>query len=717
MTAVSGRTDNAERGPQRKPKAAWHPRELARAKAQRWNAATPFTPPPRSEWPVALKRVRTVGLTLFGVQLVVLLIWTAVLVHRRAVTWDFAVYQQAAWLIGHGHLNPYSTLLHRPFFLNDGELLIWPLAVLLRIWPNFALFPWLQDLALVGGELVVLQWMCELAAREAKQSGAKSGSVAVAGLGVLLLFANPWLAWTASFDFHLEPFLTLFILCAARDLYRGRNRGWLWLAMAMLCGTVGGSYLLVFGVSMMLCGRWCLRRGAIAAGLGALVMLTLTALNAHPEQILDLFAPVVTGNASIPFRGVTGTMLIKSIFEHPLRVISLIWQHRANIWGELSPGGVLGVLWLPFTLPILFVVAEGGLGLGALLGFETPGFQNVALVTMVALGTVAICLKLAGWSARGGRRRKQVLAAVIVLLAANSVAWAIVWLPDVERNWLVVSPSAASTIRTLERKIGPHDQVLVSQGISGTFARRVQVNVITGATIAVHIRARQMWVVFAPQEGVEYDDSAGIFNDISELEQRPDVREVVAANGIWAFEVTTPHPHGIFRLSPTNISYAPGWVIPGQTARPVLSGPETSWYAASTNKPGYVVDHSYWQSLPGVYRASVVMSVSGHTHANFEVWDSTSSTLLARSVITHTHGPKRFTLKVRLRHVQGQPALSGFGPWSVLPQRVPTDNIEVRVWSPGTGRVAVYQAAVNQLSGQRYDLITNLPLGPGGGGG
>ena len=171
MTAVSGRTDDTEREPQRKAEPAWHPRELARAEAHRWNTATPFTPPPRSEWPVALKRVRTVGLTLFGVQLVLLLIWTAVLVHRRAETWDFAVYQQAAWLIGHGHLNPYSTLLHRPFFKNDGELLIWPLAVLLRIWPNLALFPWLQDLALVGGELVVLQWMCELAAREAKNSG------------------------------------------------------------------------------------------------------------------------------------------------------------------------------------------------------------------------------------------------------------------------------------------------------------------------------------------------------------------------------------------------------------------------------------------------------------------------------------------------------------------------------------------------------------------
>jgi hypothetical protein len=285
----------------------------------------------------------------------------------------------------------------------------------------------------------------------------------------------------------------------------------------------------------------------------------------------------------------------------------------------------------------------------------------------------------------------------------------------VERNWLVISPAAASTIRTLETKIQPRDQVLVSQGVSGTFARHAQVNVITGATIAVHVRARHMWVIFAPQQGVEYDDSAGIFNDISELQRRPDVREVVESNGIWAFVVTTPHPHGIFRLSPSKVSYAAGWVIPGPSGRPVRQGRQTSWYSTSTNKPGYVVAHSYWQSLPGVYRASVVMSVSGHTHANFEVWDSTSSTLLGRLVVPHTRGPERFTLKVRLRHVQGQPTLSGFGPWSVLPQRVPTDNIEVRVWSPGTGRVSVYRASVDQLSGQRYDLITNLPLGPGGG--
>ena len=58
------------------------------------------------------------------------------LVSRFAITTDFGAYQQAAYLIAHGNLNPYSTVLLMQFWRNDTELLIWPLAMFVRIWPT-----------------------------------------------------------------------------------------------------------------------------------------------------------------------------------------------------------------------------------------------------------------------------------------------------------------------------------------------------------------------------------------------------------------------------------------------------------------------------------------------------------------------------------------------------------------------------------------------------
>jgi hypothetical protein len=43
-------------------------------------------------------------MVLLGVQFLVFCWWSSVLTHRFALSWDFAAYEQAASLIGHGHL-------------------------------------------------------------------------------------------------------------------------------------------------------------------------------------------------------------------------------------------------------------------------------------------------------------------------------------------------------------------------------------------------------------------------------------------------------------------------------------------------------------------------------------------------------------------------------------------------------------------------------------
>ena len=91
-------------------------------------SAQPFQAPPRKEWPVALRRARIVGFALIGVQLIGLGWWSYVLASRYALTKDFAEYEQAAFLLAHGHLDPYSTIVSNTFWQDHGDFMFLPIA-------------------------------------------------------------------------------------------------------------------------------------------------------------------------------------------------------------------------------------------------------------------------------------------------------------------------------------------------------------------------------------------------------------------------------------------------------------------------------------------------------------------------------------------------------------------------------------------------------------
>jgi hypothetical protein len=118
----------------------------------------------RVQWSLALRRARTIGFVLLGIQFFGFCWWSSVLTHHFALTWDFAAYEQAASLIGHGHLDPWSTVLSTSFVRNDYEFVIWLIAPLQRLWPHPMTLKVLQDLATVDAEAIALDWMCDIAA-------------------------------------------------------------------------------------------------------------------------------------------------------------------------------------------------------------------------------------------------------------------------------------------------------------------------------------------------------------------------------------------------------------------------------------------------------------------------------------------------------------------------------------------------------------------------
>ncbi len=203
---------------------------------------------------------------LLGAQLALLLSLSAALYRAGALSIDFAAYDQAWWLLGHGRLDPFSSVLGIPFVTNNGELILWPASLLGRLWGSPFLLLVLQDLALVGTSALTLSWVWEaLSAEERLSAGQRK---AIAGTVLVALVLDPWCYQTARYDIHLEPFVALFALGAARALWRGRSAASLpWVVALALCGANGALALVGIGLGALLA-----RRGTRLAGTAVLVV-------------------------------------------------------------------------------------------------------------------------------------------------------------------------------------------------------------------------------------------------------------------------------------------------------------------------------------------------------------------------------------------------------------------------------------------------------------
>ena len=152
-------------------------------------------------WWAGLGTWRKVGIGVFAVQFLAMAAFSQVQASRGALTWDFSIYWQAVWLIAHGHLDPFSTLLGYPFYQSHFELIVWPMSLLYWAWPHPVLLKWIQDAALAGASLVAYLWVGEITNRSGLVGRPRALALLVAAG---LLIANPWTYWAAGFDFHLE---------------------------------------------------------------------------------------------------------------------------------------------------------------------------------------------------------------------------------------------------------------------------------------------------------------------------------------------------------------------------------------------------------------------------------------------------------------------------------------------------------------------------------
>ncbi len=415
-----------------------------------------------------------------GIQLLVLLLWSALLYSRWSNTLDYALEYQSWWQIAHGTIDPYASAAGHFFWRDHFELIYWPLAPLSRLWPG-GLWPlWIQDLMVVAGEAGAVLLVAD-AARRPRWPARFPGWMAVA-LVTLLLVVNPWIYISASFDFHYESIgAAAFAMLACREMVRGSIR-WLvlWAVLCLTCGDIAGTYLAAVGLGGVLLGRDTRRRGIALLGTGAAWIFLVNAIGGGAGSSLATFYSYLVPGVR-PGAHVSVGDLATGVLSHPNAVLSHVWQGRNDMWAYASSAGGLGLFTPLSTLPLL-VLFESGAGQGGL--FRSTGYQNFGAFLFVAPLSVLALAWLArqlhhGWLGlhlprRGTSwlRSAALPRVVAVVLTVNALLWAAVWLPQVPSQWLRTSPAAASTLDQVERMIPATAQVIASQGVLGRLCGR-----------------------------------------------------------------------------------------------------------------------------------------------------------------------------------------------------------------------------------------------------
>jgi uncharacterized membrane protein len=621
-----------------------------------------------------LDRLGWVGVALLLAQGLAMLAWSALLWQRFALTKDYSVYYQAWWLIANGHLSPFSTAFQHgiPFWQNNLELFMWPLALIGAIWAHGPVLLWVQDVCLVAAELVAWRWIREVTAREPGRPGRL-----LAGVGIVLLLANPWAWWAISFDFHMELVALPFALLAAYDLAHDRRRAWLWVAITLLCGDLEATWVAGLGIGALLAGRRWRWKGAGLVVLG--VSWVVFSATVHGDSGGNLVATYgYLAGPGLPAAPSVATLILH-ILTQPGRVLSALWAHGIDIWANLAPGGLIGMAspWvLGLALPSLLAnnLIRGDL-------FAQPLFQNGLLYVIVPLGTVFVLVWL-------HRRWPRIALGLGALVIANAIVWTAVWLPQVPLRWLHVSSGAAAVLAEADAVIPSSAEVVASQGVVGRFSDRLLVYAVYTPEQEIPLRSQDTWWVVAPSVGIETESTAEGSALVADLAGPLHADLVAHGSGIWIFHWTPPAGIHSVRVPPAT-STSPAWLFAGSAGTPNVTGIPSSWQLTSDGQIGYVLSGDYWLSLPGNYEATVVLGCT--TPVRVEVWNVTASVLLAEDTVSSTIGSETISMPVDATQGYPQSFFDGWGPFHVVSAPPPPGNqLEIRVWATGVGTVSVH---------------------------
>ena len=640
------------------------------------------TRPRWNSWPSQVRATWVVGTSFFVLGFLGLAFWSDFLASRFELTFDYSFYGQAWYLIAHGHLSPSSSVLGAPFpaWHNAAEILIWPLAVLWYLWPHPQTLLWAQDAATVACEIVLFSWCCELVASKWKDWPSSKYSLVAPVLTFLLLFTCPWVIYIDSFDFHPEAFLLLPAILAARALWRGTATLWIWLVLTLLGGALGATYVIGIGVSSLFV-RFRRRVGFVLIIVGVLAIVTLFALHAD-EAGVGAFTHL-TPNGHTAHTSVSGFDIVKNLALRPGLELSQFPPNWVDIYANLSYSGFLGIL-TPIGLGIpIIVTAENALGstlfIRPLIQNNLPTLMLGSFATGIAVWQV-VRSPSAAW-----RRFGAILAALVV---ANAVGWCVVWLPRIKSQFVNVPSSTATVLATIDNEIPASSEVIVSQGVAGPFAFRKWMIPVFGPG-DWPVRARTVWFVVAPWNGVEVEAPSDALAEVYYAEDVLHAQLMEDRSGIFALRWHPPR--GTVAVKVPSASTLPVGSLANYAGRARervdVLGPNR--VVVSNGKSGYIVAQDYWREEVGHFVASASLSCTGRV--SVQVWNDTSNRLVGQEIVD-THGNRK-TVEVPFTVACLAPpdVYPGFWPFRIKPLPPPPGNtFEIRIAGSSDSGARVY---------------------------
>ena len=469
------------------------------------------------------RRLRLAGLLVLGFFLVGLGVFSTLLYQRFVLSSDFATYSQAWTLIGQGHLDPLDTLRGFPFVRSQFELIIWPLALVHLAVRDSIVLLWIQDVAIAATGLVTYLWVLEhLEQKRVKPSPATL--IAAAVLLVIVVDAGAWL--TVSFDFHMEPIATCFLVLGGREFWRGRQRrAFVFVAVVLLCGGFAAVMVIGLGVSALLAGPATRRAGLVLVAVGLAWIGLISLLHANEGSELPDYA-YLAGRTTLPAGGVV--LILTGIVSHPGRALHTIATRLPNIWKHLRGVGILGVAsaW-GFGVPVVVMVVTA---LDSHSNFSNSAFQNFAVLPFVLLGTVMVLV----WAAEHLPWGRTAAVVVSLLVLAEAVAYGCLQDPVTVRQTLSVVPAGAvSALDKTLSKTPPDAEVVATIAVGGRFSgRKYCYRVVPHLDLPVH--ARTVVFVFSTHH-LELISPAGLRRAITYVRDDLHARVLADADGIWTF--------------------------------------------------------------------------------------------------------------------------------------------------------------------------------------
>ncbi len=451
-----------------------------------------------------LRRLHAAALAAFGVQFVVLLTVSSVVHHRSTVGIDFGIFAQAATQIGRGDLLPRSTLSNVDYLSSHFELVMWPLAVLVRLTGTAWTLLVVQAAALATAGAVCVTWVVDLVRSEPL----RRGWPAAITLGTaFVLLVNPLAYGTAAQDFHTWPLAALAVVLAARDVWGGRHgRAWIWAVGALACGDVGGVYLFGVGLSAVLAGRSTRRTGVLLLVAGLAWVLGVSAAGHNQASHVDRGYAYLADVPTLPDGAAGFLAMAGGTLSDPATPAGVVADRSETLVGHLATGGLVGVA-TPCGIGVPAVTLAANV-LQADPLFVGQPFQNVVVTPFVAFGSAWLVVRLA--AARRSRTARRLAAIVGIVAVGAASLGALAELPrTTERNGvggLVGAAQASALLEALDRT--PDDaQVLSTVPTIGRFSEREHIWGLTapptGSTRSIPIATDRVVVVLdrihAPQ--------------------------------------------------------------------------------------------------------------------------------------------------------------------------------------------------------------------------